>query len=82
MILLWLCQRFIRTVAKSNLHLLNRNVSRIAVEDEFESNYEVVNPNEDDDEVDDTMETNVAEVANALANQHPFEESFFMPHWI
>ncbi|RYR54965.1 hypothetical protein Ahy_A06g030216 [Arachis hypogaea] len=40
--------------------------------EEFESNYEVV------DQVDDTMEADVADMENALANQHPFEESTFM----
>ncbi|RYR20162.1 hypothetical protein Ahy_B03g065253 [Arachis hypogaea] len=47
-------------------------------EEEFESNYEVVQPNEDDDEVDDIMEIDVAEVTNSLANQQPFEEPSFM----
>ncbi|XP_015958280.3 uncharacterized protein LOC107482345 [Arachis duranensis] len=47
-------------------------------EEEFESNYEVVQPNEDDDEVADIMETDVAEVTNALTNQQPFEEPSFM----
>ncbi|XP_052114264.1 uncharacterized protein LOC107479457 [Arachis duranensis] len=47
-------------------------------EEEFESNYEVVQPNEDDDEAADIMETDVAEVTNALANQQPFEEPSFM----
>ncbi|RYR58875.1 hypothetical protein Ahy_A05g024735 [Arachis hypogaea] len=47
-------------------------------EEEFESNYEVVQPNKDDDETADIMETDVAKVTNALANQQPFEEPSFM----
>ncbi|RYR19490.1 hypothetical protein Ahy_B03g064273 [Arachis hypogaea] len=47
-------------------------------EEEFESNYEVIDPGVDKDQADDTMVANVADVANALANQHPFEEPTFM----
>ncbi|RYR15713.1 hypothetical protein Ahy_B04g072629 [Arachis hypogaea] len=47
-------------------------------EEEFESNYEVVGPDRDKDQGDGTMAPNVTEVANALANKHPFEEPSFM----
>ncbi|RYR56525.1 hypothetical protein Ahy_A05g022226 [Arachis hypogaea] len=47
-------------------------------EEEFESNYEIVGPDGDEDQVDGIIEANVTEVTNALANQHPFEESSFM----
>ncbi|XP_072069407.1 uncharacterized protein [Arachis hypogaea] len=44
-------------------------------EKEFESNYEAVCIDGDEDQADGTVE---AEVANALANQHRFEEPSFM----
>ncbi|RYR72589.1 hypothetical protein Ahy_A02g006813 [Arachis hypogaea] len=47
-------------------------------EEEFESNYEVVGPNGNEDQGDRTMAPNVTEVANALANEEPFEEPSFM----
>ncbi|RYR24151.1 hypothetical protein Ahy_B02g057654 [Arachis hypogaea] len=47
-------------------------------EDEFESNYEIVGPGEDEDEAGGAMNTDVAEVANTLANPHPFQEPSFM----
>ncbi|RYR56816.1 hypothetical protein Ahy_A05g022528 [Arachis hypogaea] len=47
-------------------------------EEEFESNYEVVDSGEDKDQADDAMAADVADVANALANQQPFEESTSM----
>ncbi|RYR27067.1 hypothetical protein Ahy_B02g061399 [Arachis hypogaea] len=47
-------------------------------EEEFESNYEVVGPDRDEDQGDGTMAPNVTDVANALANEHPFEEPSFM----
>ncbi|RYR30554.1 hypothetical protein Ahy_B01g055296 [Arachis hypogaea] len=54
-------------------------------DEEFESNYEVVDPDGDEDQVlkkleriHFPMEANVTDVANALANQHPFEEPSFM----
>ncbi|RYQ99152.1 hypothetical protein Ahy_B07g087038 [Arachis hypogaea] len=37
-----------------------------------------VRKNGDEDQGDGTMATNVTDVANALANEHPFEESSFM----
>ncbi|RYR35976.1 hypothetical protein Ahy_A10g051049 [Arachis hypogaea] len=40
-------------------------------EEEFESNYEVVDPGVDEDQTDDAM---VVDVANALANQQPFND--------
>ncbi|QHO28062.1 uncharacterized protein DS421_7g213400 [Arachis hypogaea] len=47
-------------------------------EEEFESNYEFVAPNGDEDQGDGTMAPDVTEVANALANKMPFEEPSFM----
>ncbi|RYR53510.1 hypothetical protein Ahy_A06g028665 [Arachis hypogaea] len=60
----------------------DRNIERedynSASEKEFESNYEVVTPDGDEDQGDGAMDPNVADVANALANEHSFEESSFM----
>ncbi|RYR26556.1 hypothetical protein Ahy_B02g060807 [Arachis hypogaea] len=47
-------------------------------EEEFESNYEVVGSEGDEFQGDGTMEANVTDVANALENDHPFEEPSFM----
>ncbi|RYR46727.1 hypothetical protein Ahy_A07g032507 [Arachis hypogaea] len=47
-------------------------------EEEFESNYEVVDPGVDRDQADEAMVVDVADVANALANQQPFVEPSFM----
>ncbi|XP_025689571.1 uncharacterized protein [Arachis hypogaea] len=47
-------------------------------EEELESNYEVIDPSVDKDQADDIMAADVVDVANALANQHPFEEPTFM----
>ncbi|XP_016169030.1 uncharacterized protein LOC107611638 [Arachis ipaensis] len=47
-------------------------------EEEFESNYEVVGLDGDEDEGDGLMAPNVTDVANALANEEPFEEPSFM----
>ncbi|RYQ82272.1 hypothetical protein Ahy_B10g100868 [Arachis hypogaea] len=47
-------------------------------EEEFESNYEVADPNGDEDQADSTMALNVTDVANALANEVPFEEPSFI----
>ncbi|RYQ95952.1 hypothetical protein Ahy_B08g091347 [Arachis hypogaea] len=47
-------------------------------EEEFESNYEVVGEDRDVDPADDSVAPNVADVANALANEEPFEELTFM----
>ncbi|RYR12059.1 hypothetical protein Ahy_B04g069581 [Arachis hypogaea] len=47
-------------------------------EEEFESNYQVVGSEGDEVQCDGTMKANVADVANALANDHPFEEPSFM----
>ncbi|RYR10730.1 hypothetical protein Ahy_B05g079206 [Arachis hypogaea] len=47
-------------------------------EEEFESNYEVVGPDDDEDQGDGIMAPDVADVANALANEVPFEEPSFM----
>ncbi|XP_057745317.1 uncharacterized protein LOC130963184 [Arachis stenosperma] len=47
-------------------------------EEEFESNYVVVDPGVDEDQADEAMVADVADVANALANQQPFAEPNFM----
>ncbi|RYR72738.1 hypothetical protein Ahy_A02g006951 [Arachis hypogaea] len=47
-------------------------------EEEFESNYEVVSPDGNEDQGDGTVAPNVTGVANALANEVPFEEPSFM----
>ncbi|XP_057739717.1 uncharacterized protein LOC130956737 [Arachis stenosperma] len=47
-------------------------------EEEFESNYEFVAPNGDEDQGDGTMAPDVTEVANALANEILFEKPSFM----
>ncbi|XP_020973576.1 tetrapyrrole-binding protein, chloroplastic [Arachis ipaensis] len=41
-------------------------------------NYEIVGPGEDEEEAGGAMNADVAEVANALANPHPFQEPSFM----
>ncbi|RYR10785.1 hypothetical protein Ahy_B05g079268 [Arachis hypogaea] len=47
-------------------------------EEEFESNYEVVGPDGDEDQGDRPMAPDVSDVANALANEVLFEEPSFM----
>ncbi|XP_016196174.1 uncharacterized protein LOC107637255 [Arachis ipaensis] len=47
-------------------------------EEEFESNYEFVGPDGDEDQGAGTIAPDVTEVANALANEVPFEEPSFM----
>ncbi|XP_057733989.1 uncharacterized protein LOC130949227 [Arachis stenosperma] len=47
-------------------------------EEDFKSNYEIIGPGEDKDGADGTMNADVAEVANALANSLPFQEPSFM----
>ncbi|RYR09980.1 hypothetical protein Ahy_B05g078427 [Arachis hypogaea] len=47
-------------------------------EEEFESNYECVGPDGDEDQGDGTVDLDVTEVANALANDMPFGEPSFM----
>ncbi|KAL4306032.1 hypothetical protein AHAS_Ahas16G0137700 [Arachis hypogaea] len=46
--------------------------------EEFESNYEVVGPDGNEDQGDSTVAPNVTDVANALANKMSFEEPSFM----
>ncbi|RYR28713.1 hypothetical protein Ahy_B01g052866 [Arachis hypogaea] len=48
------------------------------IEEEFESNYEVVDSGVDEDQAVEAMVADVADVANALANQQPFVEPSFM----
>ncbi|RYR34200.1 hypothetical protein Ahy_A10g048939 [Arachis hypogaea] len=47
-------------------------------EEEFESNYEVINPGVAEDQPDEAVVVDVADVANALANQQLFVEPSFM----
>ncbi|RYR05348.1 hypothetical protein Ahy_B06g085217 [Arachis hypogaea] len=47
-------------------------------EEEYEGNYDVVDPNADEEQEDCTVESDVEDVANALASEHPFEEPSFM----
>ncbi|XP_015936808.2 uncharacterized protein LOC107462691 [Arachis duranensis] len=47
-------------------------------EEEFESNYEAVAPEGEEDQGDGVVAPNVGDVANALANEDPFEEPSFM----
>ncbi|RYR15495.1 hypothetical protein Ahy_B04g072245 [Arachis hypogaea] len=47
-------------------------------EEEFESNYETVAPEGEEDQGDGVVAPNVGDVANALANEDPFEEPSFM----
>ncbi|RYR32981.1 hypothetical protein Ahy_A10g047510 [Arachis hypogaea] len=47
-------------------------------EEEFESNYEVIGPDGDEDQGDEPIAPDVSDVANTLANEVPFEESSFM----
>ncbi|RYQ89452.1 hypothetical protein Ahy_B09g096091 isoform C [Arachis hypogaea] len=47
-------------------------------EEEFESNYEVVGPDGDEEQGDGTVAPDVTDVANALVNEVPFEEPSFM----
>ncbi|RYR75982.1 hypothetical protein Ahy_A01g000579 [Arachis hypogaea] len=47
-------------------------------DEEFESNYEVVGPTEDVEEDEIMVERDVADVANALTEQHPYGEPSFM----
>ncbi|RYR08132.1 hypothetical protein Ahy_B05g075684 [Arachis hypogaea] len=66
---------FEQSEADRNIELEDYNSES---EDEFESNYEIVGPGEDEDEAGGAMNADVAEVANALANAHPFQEPSFM----
>ncbi|XP_016191847.1 uncharacterized protein LOC107632694 [Arachis ipaensis] len=47
-------------------------------EEEYEGNYDFVEPNADEEQEDCTIESDVEDVANALASEHPFEEPSFM----
>ncbi|XP_057755800.1 uncharacterized protein LOC130974983 [Arachis stenosperma] len=47
-------------------------------EEEFESNYEAVAPEGEEDQGDGVVGPNVEDVAHALANEDPFEEPSFM----
>ncbi|RYR51351.1 hypothetical protein Ahy_A06g026367 [Arachis hypogaea] len=67
--------KFEQSEADRNIELEDYNSES---EDEFESNYEIVGPGEDEDETGGDMNADVAEVANALANSHPFQEPSFM----
>ncbi|RYR40954.1 hypothetical protein Ahy_A09g046696 [Arachis hypogaea] len=60
----------------------DRNIVRedynIDCKEEFESNYEIVGLDGDEDQGNGTVAPNVTDVANALANEVPFEEPSFM----
>ncbi|RYR21635.1 hypothetical protein Ahy_B03g066948 [Arachis hypogaea] len=47
-------------------------------EEEFESNYEFVGLDRDEDQGDVTVAPNVTDITNVLANEEPFEEPSFM----
>ncbi|XP_052114442.1 uncharacterized protein LOC107480949 [Arachis duranensis] len=66
---------FEQSEADRNIELEDYNSES---EDEFESNYEIVGPGEDEEAAGGAMNADVAEVANALANPHPFQEPSFM----
>ncbi|QHN92510.1 uncharacterized protein DS421_17g584370 [Arachis hypogaea] len=66
---------FEQSEADRNIEMENYNSDS---EEEFESNYECLDPGGDGDQADDTMQADVADVANALVNQHPFVEPTFM----
>ncbi|RYQ80526.1 hypothetical protein Ahy_Scaffold1g106883 isoform A [Arachis hypogaea] len=66
---------FEQSEADRNIELEDYNSES---EDEFESNYEIVGPGEDEEAAVGAMNADVAEVANALANPHPFQEPSFM----
>ncbi|XP_015942418.1 uncharacterized protein LOC107467756 [Arachis duranensis] len=66
---------FEQSEADCNIELEDYNSES---EDEFESNYEIVGPGEDEEAAVGAMNADVAEVANALANPHPFQEPSFM----
>ncbi|RYR46927.1 hypothetical protein Ahy_A07g032793 [Arachis hypogaea] len=46
--------------------------------EEFEDIYQIIGPNEDGDEEDIMVDTNVTDIANALADRHPSGEPSFM----
>ncbi|RYR68730.1 hypothetical protein Ahy_A03g015210 [Arachis hypogaea] len=66
---------FEQSEADRNIEMENYNSDS---EEEFESNYECLDPGGDGDQAEDTMQADVADVANALVNQHPFVEPTFM----
>ncbi|RYR68511.1 hypothetical protein Ahy_A03g015017 [Arachis hypogaea] len=66
---------FEKSEADRNIELEDYNSDS---EEEFESNYEIIGLGEYEDETDGTMNADVAKVANALANPHPFQEPSFM----
>ncbi|RYR02593.1 hypothetical protein Ahy_B06g081390 [Arachis hypogaea] len=73
---------FIEVYVEFELSEVDRNIEQKDYnndsEKKFESNYEVVGPDGDEDQGDGTVALNVADVANALANEHPFEEPSFV----
>ncbi|QHO39999.1 uncharacterized protein DS421_4g133940 [Arachis hypogaea] len=66
---------FERSVADRDIELEDYNSDS---EEEFESNYEVVDPGVDKDQADDAMAADVADMVNALANQQLFEKPTFI----
>ncbi|KAL4330035.1 hypothetical protein AHAS_Ahas13G0359800 [Arachis hypogaea] len=47
-------------------------------EEEYEGNYDFIDLNADEEQEDCTVESDMEDVANALASEHPFEEPSFM----
>ncbi|XP_015933010.1 uncharacterized protein LOC107459315 [Arachis duranensis] len=70
-----LYSEFEQSEADRNIEIENYNSDS---EYEFESNYECLDPGGDEDQADNTMQADVADVANALVNQHPFVKPTFM----
>ncbi|RYR46667.1 hypothetical protein Ahy_A07g032435 [Arachis hypogaea] len=66
---------FEQSKANQNIESKDYNIDSL---EEFESNYEVVDPDEDEDQVDNTLKSYVSEVVNTLANQHLFEVPSFI----
>ncbi|RYR69643.1 hypothetical protein Ahy_A03g016195 [Arachis hypogaea] len=66
---------FEQSEADQNIEMENYNSDS---EKEFESNYECLDPGGDGDQAEDTIQADVADVANALVNKHPFVEPTFM----
>ncbi|RYR50056.1 hypothetical protein Ahy_A07g036604 [Arachis hypogaea] len=70
-----LYSEFEQSEADRNIEIENYNSDS---EYEFESNYECLDPGGDEDQADNTMQADVADVANALVNQHLFVKPTFM----
>ncbi|RYR28948.1 hypothetical protein Ahy_B01g053174 [Arachis hypogaea] len=73
---------FIEVYVEFELSEADRNIEREDYngdsKEEFESNYKVIGPGGDEDQGDGNVAPNIADMTNALANEHPFEEPSFM----